>query len=62
MVVLTLNRILQMTERIVFDVYNAEGERLNQSGLTEEEVTNFVLRLQELKVDAKFSITSRPAE
>ena len=51
-----------MTERIVFDVYNAEGERLNESGLTEEEVTNFVLRLQELKVDAKFSIAARPAE
>jgi hypothetical protein len=51
-----------MTERTVFDVYNAEGERLNESGLTEEELTNLVLRLQELKVDAKFSIASRPVE
>ena len=61
MVILMLNKHLKMTERIVFDVHNAEGERLNESGLTEEEVTNFIHRLQELKVDAKFSITSRPA-
>jgi hypothetical protein len=50
-----------MTQQIVFDVYNAEGKRLNQSGLTQEEVINFVQQLQESKVDAKFSIRSRPA-
>jgi tRNA/tmRNA/rRNA uracil-C5-methylase (TrmA/RlmC/RlmD family) len=56
-----LNKHLKMTEQIVFDVYNAEGKRLNQSGLTQEEVFNFVQQLQESKVDAKFSIRSRPA-
>jgi hypothetical protein len=50
-----------MTQQIVFDVYNAEGKGLNQSGLTQEEVINFVQQLQESKVDAKFSIRSRPA-
>jgi hypothetical protein len=57
----TLNEHLKMTEQMVFDVYNAEGKRLNQSGLTQEEVFNFVQQLQESKVDAKFSIRSRPA-
>ena len=50
-----------MTEQIVFDVYNADGKRLNESGLTQEEVANFVRQLQESRVDAKFSIRSRPA-
>ena len=54
-----MNKHLKMTERIVFDVYNAEGKRLNESGLTQEEATKFVHQLQELKVDAKFSIRSR---
>jgi hypothetical protein len=51
-----------MTERIVFDVYNAEGERLNESGLTQVEATKFVHQLQESKVDEKFSIRCRPAQ
>jgi len=57
----TLNKYFKMTEQIVFDVYNDEGNRLNQSALTQEEVTNFVQQLQESKVDAKFSIRSHPA-
>jgi hypothetical protein len=50
-----------MTEQVVFDVYNADGERLNGSGLTQEEVSNFVQQLQESRLDAKFSIRCRPA-
>ena len=57
-----LNKHLKMTERIVFDVYNTEGKRLNESGLTQEEATRFVHHLQESKVDAKFSIRCRPAK
>lgn len=62
MEVLNVQQALENDGAIVFDVYNAEGKMLNESGLTQEEATNFVLQLQESKVDAKFSIRSRPAK
>jgi len=50
-----------MTEQIVFDIYNADGEKLNESGLTQEEVVKFFRQLQESNADAKFAIRTRPA-